>query len=161
MSQTLADAAVKEIDGHVFEVLKLEPMTSLQLLRRLMAAIGPSIGSALNGADVKGLLSANVDLGRALGELFDRIDEGMVNHIVKTFRGVSFVDGKKVDDVFSAVFRGKLPMMLGWLRFCLESEYGETLGKARSAIDRAIAEVAQQFKSPSQSTSGTSGPSSN
>jgi len=159
MSQTLADAAVKEIDGHRFEVMKLDPMVSLRMLRRLMAAAGPSLGAMLNGASLKSLSSSNVDLGRAIGELFDRLDEKMVDDMVATWAAVSFIDGQRVKDVFSAVFRGKTAMLLEWLYLCVTGEYEDAVGKARSAIDRAIAEVAQRLESKSQSISPGSGAS--
>lgn len=159
MSQSIQDAAVREIDGHRFEVCKLDPMVSLLMLRRLMAAVGPSLGAMLNGVSLKALSSSSVDLGRAIGELFDRLDEPLVDDLVKTWSAVSFIDGKPLKDVFSAVFRGKTAMLLEWLYLCVTGEYEDAVGKARSAIDRAIAEVAQRLESKSQSTSPGSGAS--
>lgn len=159
MSQTIQDAAVKEIDGHKFEVLKLDPMVSLRMMRRVLAVLGPSIGSMVATGEAKKLLDSKVDIGRALGEFFDRVDDKLLEDLVSTFGAVSFYDGQRVADKVSAIFRGKLPMMLEWIAFCLVSEYGDAWGKAQSAIARAFGAMAQRLESAFPSIFSTSGPS--
>lgn len=150
MSQDITDAAVKEIDGHRFEVCKLDPTVSLHMLRNLMAAVGPSFGAMLNGASLESLSNSQVDIGRAVRELFDRLDNKMLDDMVKTWDAVSFVDGKRVRDVYSAIFRGKISMQLEWLSFCITSEYEELVGKAKNAIARSLGAVATRLGSKFQ-----------
>lgn len=159
MSQDIKDAAVKEIDGHRFEVCKLEPMLSLHMLRNLLAAVGPSFGAMLNGVSLESLSGSQLDLGKAVGELFGRLDNKMLTDMVKTWGAISFVDGKRVSDVYSAIFQGKMAMQLEWLAFCIASEYGEVVGKARGAIAKLLVAVASQLGSKFQDISKESGTS--
>lgn len=142
----------KTIDGMEFEVHHLDPVLSLKLLRRLMAAIAPAIGSGIGSADISGVLNqtASVDMGAGLRALFDRLDEKLVEDLRTAFADVSIVDGSPLSKVYAVKFSGRIGTVLEWLVYCALYEWDDIRGKAIGAIARFHARVQalQQSKSP-------------
>jgi hypothetical protein len=149
MSQT--DGAKKTIGAVEYTVYRLDPTISYRLARRLGAVLGPAIGAAIGKADGSSVSEANVDLERAARELFDRLDEKLLDDLVHAFGEVSLAGGAKVRDVFSAHFRGRVDEMFEWLAFCLSVEYEGLIKKVRSGIGR-VALLRQTPASGSPST---------
>ncbi len=160
------DSIEETLNGHRFEVFKLDPIKSLEALNVVKDALAPALGTGLGSvdkvADIGDVLDSP-DVGAKLGPVIEKLltsaDFNRQKFLIETFRPVTNVDGKKLGaDQFSLVFRGDLPLMFAWLKLCMDGEWGNVGGAITTAIQNVIAQVRPVERSPN--TSSPDGPSS-
>lgn len=134
-------------------ISQLPAMRSLRLLTRLGRVVGPSLAMLFKG-DAE-------QVGKAVGELFSRLDENEIEHLVKELlfeAGARIeVDGNllPVKDVFAAEFAGDLGAVGSLIFAALEVNYRSFFVDLAARIPADKAKVASMFK-PSTTSSGPS-----
>lgn len=161
MSQT--DSKTKTIDGHTFEVFKLDPFTAQDILIDLGQAIGPALGNVAGGIakltgneKAESLLdidTSDPEIGRAVGALFSSLDKAMLRELINKMAEVTVYVGSekkgKLPGIMAVLFRGNLRLMYQWLWFALEVNFGDFFGWVGTAIGDVTGIVKAD---PSQST---------
>lgn len=138
----------KEIDEHTYTVSPLGAFPAQRLLVRIGKIIAPLAGG------FKGL-DQEMDLGPAIGRLFEVATPDEIEFIIKELAKNSQVDGKLLSTVFDIHFRGKLLTMYKWAAFALEVNYSDFFGGLGGLAN--VVELAKASLSKRQITS--SGPS--
>lgn len=154
-----SDGVKETIDGVEYTVYMLDPTLALRLLRRILAVVSPAIG-ALAGAADKTSVAERVTpelFSRIAAELFDRFDEKLLDDLVQKLGEVSMASGKRVSDVASIHFRGRIGHMLKWLAFALRVQYADFFDGLKPGIARVVAEMTRAPASASPSTSQGTG----
>lgn len=149
-------ARTRQIGGKEWTITLLPATKGLDVGRRLLRLVGPSIGQALGGAGRPGSL-LDVDsaaLGNAVSDLALRIGEpeaaALVKELVTT--GV-FCDGKEVRaDLFDLLFAGDYETLLRVAAFVVEVNFRVPLGRWLDAA-RALAARSSPKPIPEQPTS--------
>jgi hypothetical protein len=131
------ETVTKEIDGRVFEMRALPAKLGRRALVRLTKRLAPIVGHAVDGVDVGELMSGNVELGGALERLGQELTEDDVDHFCDLFAAHTSVEnpigsGNMMElkpAVFDEIFSRRYPVMLSWLRACLEVNFGGFFGE--------------------------------
>lgn len=165
------------IGEHMYRVTQLGAKPGRAMLVRLVKLLGPGIGSFVGGIGRVGpppskpnelQLEAMEESGLALGfadgihELCARLNEKDFGELVDQFARhtvvvVSDELQPQLTEIFDQHFAGRYDLMLKWLAFCLEINFGSFFGGAadsRSGLLR-MWKVLSTYKSRSTST-GTS-----
>ena len=151
---------VKEIDGQTWEVSQLPGMRALKMFRRLGNAFGPCLAKMLsNGLDIKQGRMNLTGVGEAVGVLFERLSEAVLESIVREFLGNAVVDGKVLfatnsTAYFDTVMAGRTPTVLKALAFAIEVNYGSFFDVLRGLVN---SEAVKALNSTSPITSEMSG----
>jgi len=118
----------KTIDGKKYTFYQLPPRKSVKTLFRLMNIIGPSLGSVVGSAkDVKtieDLFSADIDLSKVLGSLFDRIDEDKVWGIMEDVLSQTICEDGKGEIDIDIHFKGDIQTLFKVVFEAIKVEYG-------------------------------------
>lgn len=127
----------KRIGPHVYRVTQHGTRAGLKLLVRITKIAGPGVGSFVGGVgrgDELGSALAN-GVGEALHDLASRLREDEVDAIATEFAGQTVVAlsaelQPRLVDIFDDHFAGHYDLLLQWLQFCLEVNYGTFFGGA-------------------------------
>lgn len=124
----------------VFAVTYLNGSKGQKLFSTIVKVVGPSIGVAMDaiGGDAKVSLAALVSqtsktevFARIAQLLVTNLDDAKEQMILSELRGVSKVQQNgtwiELSKVFELVFRGEQLMLLKWLAFALEVQFGDFL----------------------------------
>lgn len=134
MAQT--DGVKGKVGEYELTVYKLDPLVSLKLFRRLSAVVAPSLAAGVGTlGSLKELLNQRVDVASFGRELFDRIDDALLEDLVRIFGEKTLGPSGWLKDTYRALFMGRLELMFGWLALALRSEYEGVLGNFSAGID--------------------------
>lgn len=167
------------IGGFTYRVRQHGYKEGRALLPIIMRAVGPTIGTLLEGVDIMGGkvdLEANLDLSRAMAEFSTSLSERDLAHISDKMAERSWIlDGAKHQMACDDSGNAYLPNVeeehwperygdwLQWMAFALKVNFASFLGGAGSGsvkdVLSAIVKGASASQSPSTST-GDSGGSS-
>jgi hypothetical protein len=161
MSQS--ESKTKTIDGHTFEVFKLDPFDAQDILVDIGQAIGPALGSAVGAAEGikagggESLLDIDIDnpeIGKAISTLLGGLDKAKLRELMTKMAEVTVYIGKegsgKLPTVFKPLFRGNLPLMYKWFWFALEANFENFTAWLRTAIS-GVAGIVRAGQSPNTS----------
>lgn len=135
------EAREKRIGDHVYRVTLHGTKAGLKLLVRVTKILGPGAGSFIGGLgrDAIGLDGALANgAAEALHDFAARLNETEVLGIADEFarQTVVVVDSEtepRLCDIFDDHFAGRYDLLLQWLGFCLEVNYGSFF-VARSGV---------------------------
>jgi hypothetical protein len=122
------------IDEEEYTFYQMNPEDSLKLLTKLAKMLGISIGKALSGSpgdSLESALDTNLDVGKLIGGIAERLDEDEVMIIVKMSLSQVMHSGKgelSKPTVFNEVFKGKIAHMLKVVTAALKVEYSDFFG---------------------------------
>lgn len=149
------DSFKETIDGVEYTIYMLDPRTSLRLLRRILGAVSPALGAfAGTGGDMSAEVSPEL-FSKIAGDLFDRLDEKLLDDAVDHLASVTHADGKPLKETMAIHFRGRIGAMVRWLAFALRVQYADFFAEAKAAIARIGG--AKGAASPSPRPSPTTG----
>jgi hypothetical protein len=161
------DAETKEIDGHTYKVMMLDPLVATDLLADIGQILAPTLG-AIGGvlAKEKGDTlnkmfdgfeaddDTNIDaaIEKAVVGFFQRFDKAKQRELIQTLAKVTVVvmpDGKepRLQDTFQIHFRGRLKALYQWLAFALKVQFQDFFSGTDIGISRVVQKVAQATSS--------------
>lgn len=157
------DAETKEIDGHTYKVLMLDPLVATDLLADIGQVLAPSLG-ALGGilAKEKGdTLSkvfdgfepeeqTNIDsaVEKAVVGFFQKFTKEKQRELIGVLAKVTVIvmpDGKepRLQDVMQIHFRGRLKTLYKWLAFALKVQFQDFFSGTEFDIGPVVRKVVQ------------------
>lgn len=126
----------RTIGAHQYKVHQLGANEGRRVLGRLLKIVGPLLGAADSGS-AKGKVNEMAALKAVMGAVENLKDED-VDYFCDTFGKNSEAKvgngWPTVSEIFDAHFAGEYAEMLGWLKFCIEVNFGSFF---RQAIDQA------------------------
>jgi hypothetical protein len=149
------------IGEHKYEMYMLAPIKSHNLLMDVAKMAGPALGQAIGAlfggaASNEEILEKEVTtdlLSGALGKLFEDLNKSTLEQVITIFREVTHVDGKPLDKIFDAHFRGKLEDMYLWMAWGFRVQWGKSLSALVSGVSGQGAFAALTKKPGSESPS--------
>ena len=114
----------REIDGDIWTVQQFPATEGLKVLARLAKLCGGTLGQAV--AALHRGLDSEIDLGllgKALGSLAERLDEGEVVVLVKRMLQDTRVNGKEVLPQFDTLFQARYGALFRVLGMVLEVNF--------------------------------------
>lgn len=159
MSQhTLESTTIGE---HTYEMGMLAPRLSNSLLMAVARMVGPAVGPLLDATtksqESKGKSVLDMELGgdffsKAIGALFEHLDEKTFDRVVNEFAKVTIVVGKgELPKVFDAHFMGALDELYKWLAWGMKVQWGKSFS-ALANVTRGLGQGASKKESPSPTT---------
>jgi len=123
----------KVIEGTTYHCRPLSARRSLAVMTRVLKMAAPGFG------DVASLRQAAAAVGTMLSGLAENLDEDTLMGVCDAFAEESSVEltaGKKLPlaGAWDEHFRGDLPGLFGWLRFCAEVTFGPLVVAAKAAL---------------------------
>lgn len=168
----------KQIDDYLITVAALPPFEGVRLTNRLTAhlaramagvqARGPLDVKAADNGDVSGVAGIVSSLGGGLVGLFDKLDEGETESLIKRLLAGATVsvDGKVQDmlRVAPALFTGRPDILIRAAVFSAEVNLAYFFGGAKAVISAALGALARErgasMASRTSPPSGSAGASS-
>jgi len=123
----MREPVTKTIDDEQYTFCMLPVKQSIRLLTRILKIIGPALGGAATGEDIRNI--GDIDLGMVVSGICSRLDENDVEHIIDTLLTQVLHSGKgNLQQIFDAHFGGRLPHLLKVVAAALEVNYGDFFG---------------------------------
>ena len=161
MSQT--DFEQKEIDGHVYKVMMLDPLIATDLLADLGQIMAPTMGALggliakekgdaltkmLDGFNSEDNTSIDVAVEKAIVGFFGKFTKEKQREIIGIMTKVTIIvlpDGKepRLQDTFEVHFRGRILTLYKWLAFALKVQFqdffsGFDISRVVRKVGRAV-----------------------
>ncbi len=123
----------KVIEGTTYHCRPLSARRSLSVMTRVLRMAAPGFG------DVASLRQAARAVGTLVAGLAENLDEDTLLGVADAFAEESSAElapGKRLPlkDQWDEHFRGDLVGLFGWLRFCVEVNFGPLVEAARAAL---------------------------
>lgn len=119
MIQTLE----RVIDGNTFRVTQLPATRAVRLSHKLLSIVAPAMGYAASGTKDGNVLDADVDFGRAIQSLFDRLPTNEFEALLKELLQGALIDDKPLMPQFDIVMQGRVLTVFKLAAFALEANF--------------------------------------
>ena len=137
----LIGQSAKEIDGLTFTVTQFPGGRAARIWARLVKLIGEPLGALVQGFAASGSASLNAipDISGTVKKLVDNLDAPTFEGLVKELLASTAVQGVGPDgnqragnlsenNLFDAVFAGRMALMFKVIAFVLQENYGDFFG---------------------------------
>lgn len=161
------DAETKEIDGHTYKVLMLDPLVATDLLADIGQVLAPTLGAlggilakekgdtlskVLDGFEPEDNTNIDSAVEKAVVGFFQRFDKAKQREFISILAKVTMVvmpDGKepRLQDVFQIHFRGRVMSLYKWFAFALKVQYQDFFSGTSIDISRVVQKVGQATSS--------------
>jgi len=114
----------KNIDEFKFIFYQLPPRKSLNLMLRMLQILGSPLGGGFAKSNRENLLDSDIDLGKIVTALCERINIGEVEFIINELISQVICEGQgEVLKNFDSIFAGRLPLLFKVVYEMLNIEY--------------------------------------
>lgn len=134
-----ADFQEKEIDGVRYTIRMLPPRKAQAILLEMVKVAGPSFAEiASNVKPGVSFEDSEMDFGRIVGLLAEKLDQRMLDDHQAAFASVTEADGVLLKGIFDKHFHGRVMSMLKWHAFAIQAnfaDFSDALGTVFSRIN--------------------------
>lgn len=161
------DSQSKEIDGHTYKVLMLDPLVATDLLADMGQILAPTIGAIggvfakekgdtlekmFEGFDPEDKTNVDAAVEKAVMGFFQRFTKEKQREFIGILMKVTIVvmpDGKepRLQDIFAVHFQGRVFTLYKWLGFALKVQFQDFFSGINVDISRVVQKVAQATSS--------------